>query len=80
RTLAHCGVGEENFTLEADNRATFWKVNGESYAADYCEIAQKSEGEEEAPAVAESSEWKPSRRTAGTLSLSLQAASMRLMR
>ena len=58
RTLAHCGVGEENFTLEADNRATFWKVNGESYAADYCEIAPKPEGEEEAPSVAESSEWK----------------------
>lgn len=58
RTLAHCDIGEENFTLEADNRATFWKVNGESYAADYCEIAPKSEGEEEAPSVAESSEWK----------------------
>lgn len=58
RTLAHCDIGEENFTLDAGNRATFWKVNGERYAADYCEIAPKPEGEEEAPAVAESSEWK----------------------
>ena len=59
RTLAHCDIGEENFTLDAGNRATFWKATDITrYAADYCEIAQKSEGEEEAPAVAESSEWK----------------------
>ena len=57
RTLAHCDIGERDYTLTG-NRATFWKVNGESYAADYCEIAPKPEGEEEAPAVAESSEWK----------------------
>lgn len=56
-TLAHCDIGERDYTLTG-NRATFWKVNGESYAADYCEIAPKPEGEEEAPAVAESSEWK----------------------
>lgn len=59
RTLAHCDIGEENFTLDAGNRATFWKATDITrYAADYCEIAPKPEGEEEAPAVAGSSEWK----------------------
>lgn len=59
RTLAHCDIGEEHFTLDAGNRATFWKATDITrYAADYCEIAPKPEGEEEAPAVAESSEWK----------------------
>lgn len=56
-TLAQCGIGEENFTLTG-SKATFWDTTGGSYAADYCEIAPKPEGEDEAPAVAEPSPWK----------------------
>ena len=57
-TLAQCGLGENNFVLEEDKRAIFWTVNGERYAADYCEIEPKPEGEEKASVETEHIPWE----------------------